>query len=83
MDLDSNHSQERGRMMGLMGTIINIVNIPASWFGGYLYDNISPSLPFQMSFVIDIISLGIFIALFKEPDRSSTNMDVKQELSPM
>ena len=67
-------------MMGLMGTIINIVNIPASWVGGYLYDNISPSLPFQMSFVIDIVSLGVFVALFKEPDRSSNNTEDKQEL---
>jgi MFS family permease len=80
---DCTPPEERGRMMGLMGTLINIVNIPASWVGGYLYDKISPSLPFQMSFVIDIISLGIFIALFKEPDRSSTNMEVKQELSTM
>ncbi len=64
---DCTPPEERGRMMGLMGSIAGIVSTPASWVGGYLYDNVSPKLPFQMSFAIDIIALAIFVALFKEP----------------
>jgi len=64
---DCTPPEERGRMMGLMGSIAGIVSTPASWVGGYLYDNVSPKLPFQMSFAIDILSLAIFVALFKEP----------------
>ncbi len=66
-------------MMGLMGSIINVANIPASWVGGYLYDNVSPSLPFQMSFVIDMISLALFVALFREPESKETTTNGNQE----
>jgi MFS family permease len=76
---DCTPPEERGRMMGLMGSIINIANIPASWVGGYLYDNSSPALPFQLSFAVDVISLILFIALFKEPERNVTMTDGNQE----
>jgi len=58
--------EERGRMMGMMGTISGIVSTPASWAGGYMYENISPALPFQASFLLDIAGTAIFVALFKE-----------------
>lgn len=57
----------RGKMMGIMGTISGIVSTPASWVGGYMYDNISPKLPFQTSFILDTIGTIIFIVLLKEP----------------
>jgi MFS family permease len=63
---DCTPPKERGRMMGLMGSMAGIASIPASWVGGYLYDNISPAGPFQVSFVLDIMALAIFIALFRE-----------------
>ncbi len=59
-------------MMGLMGSIAGIASTPASWVGGYLYDNVSPALPFQLSFVLDIASTAIFMALFKEHKREGT-----------
>ena len=66
-------------MMGLMGSIINVANIPASWVGGYLYENVSPALPFQMSFVIDLISLTLFVTLFKEPESREIRTERNQE----
>ena len=66
-------------MMGLMGSIINIANIPASWVGGYLYDNVSPALPFRLSFAVDMISLALFVALFREPERKETKTEGNQE----
>lgn len=62
--------ERRGKMIGVIGTISGIVSTPASWVGGYMYDNISPALPFQTSFVINIIGTAIFIALLKEPEKS-------------
>jgi len=59
--------ERRGQMMGIMGTISGMVSTPASWVGGYMYDNISPKLPFQTSFILDIVGTIIFIVLLKEP----------------
>jgi MFS family permease len=61
--------KNRGRMMGMMGTISGIVGTPASWIGGYMYDNISPNLPFQTSFLLDLVGTGLFIAFIKEPKK--------------
>jgi len=60
----------RGKMIGVIGTISGIVSTPASWVGGYMYDNISPALPFQTSFVINVVGTVIFVALLKEPKKS-------------
>jgi MFS family permease len=70
---DCTPPEERGRIMGLMGSIAGIASTPASWVGGYLYDNISPALPFQMSFALDVTSMVIFVALFKESGRESSD----------
>ena len=67
---DLTTQQNRGMMMGLMGSIAGVVSTPASWVGGYMYDNISPKLPFQASFLIDVIATIIFILLLKEPERA-------------
>jgi MFS family permease len=63
--------EERGRMMGLMGSIAGLVSTPASWVGGYFYDNISPELPFKASFALDLTATAIFIAFFREPQKNA------------
>ncbi len=62
--------EDRGRMMGMMGTIQGLVTTPASWVGGYMYDNVSPKLPFYTSFALNTIGTLIFLALLREPKRS-------------
>ncbi len=66
---DCTPPEKRGRMMGLMGSIAGIVSTPASWVGGYLYENVSPKLPFQASFALDVLAVAIFVAFFNEPPR--------------
>lgn len=61
--------EDRGRMMGMMGTIQGLVTTPASWVGGYMYDNISPELPFYTSFALNTLGTVIFVALLKEPEK--------------
>jgi MFS family permease len=63
---DMSPPEERGRIMGMMGTIGSIVSSPASWTGGYLFDNVSPQLPFQVSFMIDMVGTLILV-LFLNP----------------
>ena len=63
--------EERARMMGLMGTISSLASTPASWAGGYMYDNLSPKLPFRVSFVIDMIGTALFVFLYKERKRQA------------
>jgi MFS family permease len=62
--------KSRGKIMGMMGSITAIASTPASWVGGYMYDNISPNLPFQTSFILDTVGTIIFIAFLKEPKKS-------------
>ena len=62
---DMSPPEERGKIMGMMGTIGSIISSPASWTGGYLFDNVSPQLPFQLSFVIDMIGTVIFVMFLK------------------
>jgi MFS family permease len=59
----------RGVVMGFMGTIVGLLSLPATWFGGYLYDFISPKTPFYTSFVLGILATAIFILFVKEPRR--------------
>jgi MFS family permease len=70
---DLTTQRNRGMMMGLMGSIAGVVSTPASWIGGYMYDNISPKLPFQASFLIDILATVIFVLLLKEPEKAGHN----------
>lgn len=69
--IDYTPQHERGRFMGIIGTIKSVLCIPATWIGGYLYDNMSPSTPFQVSFVMDVVAIAVFIFILrppKEPD---------------
>ena len=67
---DLTPARSRGRMMGLIGSITGIVSTPSSWIGGYLSDNISPALPFQISFILDVIATAIFVIFLREPEAS-------------
>jgi len=71
--------QNRGMIMGLMGSIAGVVSTPASWVGGYMYDNVSPKLPFQTSFLIDVIATVIFVLLLKEPERARPKVEAVRE----
>lgn len=62
---DMSPPEQRGKIMGMMGTIGSIISSPASWTGGYLFDNISPQLPFQLSFVIDMVGTLILVFFLK------------------
>lgn len=66
--IDYTPQQERGRFMGVIGTIKSVLCIPATWIGGYLYDNMSPSTPFRVSFAMDIAAIAVFIFILRPPE---------------
>ena len=55
----------RARMMGLMGTFVSIIGTPASYAGGYLYDNVSPEAPFYASFLMNTVGTLLILLLLK------------------
>ena len=69
MVADITPAESRGRMMGLMGTVVSIVSTPGSWAGGYLYDNVAPGSPFQASFLLNMMGTMLFIFLLKPPEK--------------
>ena len=62
-------ADRRGRIMGLMGTLVGLLSLPATWVGGYLYDFVNPTAPFYASFGLGIIATVIFILFVHEPEK--------------
>ena len=69
---DMTSSKDRARIMGMMGTLGGIISTPGSWMGGYMYDNISPELPFQLNFMLDITATAIFFIYVQEKNHVET-----------
>jgi len=65
--VDYTPQEERGRIMGIIGTIKSVLSVPATWIGGALYDNVSPSTPFRFSFAMDLLAIAVFIFVLKPP----------------
>jgi len=61
-------SRNRGKIMGLMGTITGIISIPASVIGGYLYEE-NPNLLLAMGAGLEMMALPIILFFIKEPKR--------------
>jgi MFS family permease len=76
MVADMSPPEERGKIVGLIGTISSLLSSPASWAGGYLFDNYSPNIPFQISFVLDTIGSLILVFFLKENLRKPTDLRV-------
>ncbi|MCW4048596.1 MAG: MFS transporter [Candidatus Bathyarchaeota archaeon] len=62
--------EKRGTIMGTMGTLSGIVATPAAIVGGYLWDAMSPQVPFYISLVLGLIGTVIFQFGVKEPKRA-------------
>ncbi len=58
---------KRATVMGTIGTLTAVVAAPSSVIGGWLWDNVSRQLPFQLSMIIGLISAAIFFKGVKEP----------------
>ena len=59
--------EHRGKILGMYNFLNYIVTAIAISIGGYLYEKISPALPFMLCLIINIITLIMIIMLVKEP----------------
>jgi MFS family permease len=69
-------ASDRGKIMGIIGTIKSVLSSPASWVGGYFYENVSPSMPFYSSFLMDSLAIVMLVFLLKP-----SNYDVEMSSS--
>ena len=67
---DMTPADGRARIMGLMGTFVSIIGTPASYAGGYLYDNVSPESTFYASFLLNTIGTLLVVLLLRPENRS-------------
>ncbi len=73
---DMTPTEGRARIMGLMGTFVSVIGTPASYIGGYLYDNVSPESTFITSFLLNTIGTLLVVFLLKpEPGHDDSPGD--------
>ena len=70
---DSVTKNKRGRIMGLMGTLTGITNLPAAPIGAYMWNNYFPELTFYLSMIIGTSALPIIYFFVKEPRNQKRN----------
>jgi MFS family permease len=66
--------EKRGRIMGLMGTLTGITNLPAAPIGAYMWQNYYPELTFYASMGLGMLSLPFIFFFVKEP-RKKKNVE--------
>ena len=57
--------RDRGKVMGLMGTVTGLIGIPGSYIGGYLYD-LNPNLLLALGSGLEALSIPIILFFVKE-----------------
>ena len=66
---------KRATVMGTIGTLTAVVAAPSSVIGGWLWDNVSKQLPFQLSMFVGLISAAIFYKGVKESRNLAVDPD--------
>lgn len=59
-------SKDRGKVMGMMGTVNGIIGLPASFIGGLIYDQ-KPSLLLAVGSGLESLAIPLIILFVKEP----------------
>ncbi|MGD2142003.1 MAG: MFS transporter, partial [Candidatus Bathyarchaeota archaeon] len=64
--------RDRGKVMGLMGTITGLIGLPGPLLGGYLYD-INPNQLLSIGAGLEALSIPIILLFVKEPRKNSSH----------
>ncbi len=59
-------SKDRGKVLGMMGTVNGIIGLPASFIGGLIYDQ-KPSLLLAVGSGLESLAIPLIILFVKEP----------------
>jgi len=57
--------RDRGKVMGLMGTVTGLIGLPGSYIGGYLYD-FNPNLLLALGSGLEALSIPIILFFVRE-----------------
>lgn len=69
--------EKRATVFGTIGTLTAVVASPSSILGGWLWQNISPQLPFQVSMLVGLVSAAIFWVGVKEPNKNDKGTETQ------
>jgi len=61
-------ARDRGKVLGLMGTVSGLLGLPGSIIGGYMYEK-SPSLLLISGSILEAMAIPIIIFFLKDPKR--------------
>lgn len=61
-------ARDRGKVLGLMGTVSGLLGLPGSIIGGYLYEK-SPSLLLVSGSILEAMAIPIIIFFLKDPKK--------------
>ena len=61
-------SKDRGKVMGLMGTLTGIIGLPSPYLGGYLYER-SPDTLLLLGSLLEALSIPIILLFFRDKTR--------------
>jgi MFS family permease len=68
--LDTVGGKNFGRASGNVNVLASLFSIPSPAIAGWLYDNVSPKVPFAITLVGAIITGALMLVLMKEPERT-------------
>jgi MFS family permease len=60
--------RDRGKVMGLMGTITGLIGLPGSYIGGHLYAN-NPDILLAFGAGLEAVSIPLILLFVKEPKK--------------
>jgi MFS family permease len=63
--------RDRGKVMGLMGTITGIIGLPGSYLGGLLYDY-NPNILLLIGAGLEALAIPLILLFVREPKKRST-----------
>ncbi|MCW4049438.1 MAG: MFS transporter [Candidatus Bathyarchaeota archaeon] len=66
--------RDRGKVMGLMGTISGLIGLPGSIIGGYIYES-NPDLLLITGSLLEALSIPIILFFLKDPNKPETPED--------
>lgn len=69
-------AKDRGKVLGLMGTISGLLSLPGSIIGGYIYDR-SPDMLLITGSLLEAISIPLIIFFLKDP---KTRKEIKASI---
>lgn len=63
--------KDRGKVMGMMGTITGIVGLPGSYIGGVMYDY-DPNLLLMIGAILEAFAIPLIFFFVKDPMKERT-----------